>query len=349
MIVCSRRSALVGLAGVASPVLALSMAADARARIRPAADPWPAFRARYMTADGRILDTGAGGVSHSEGQGYGMILAEAAGDRASFDTLWTWTRETLLRDDRGLFSWRYDPSADPHVGDRNNATDGELLLAWGLLRGARRWREPAYAEAARKILAAVAADLVVQSALGSVLLPGLEGFRQGDDLVLNPSYWVWPALQAFAEADAQGPWAAAMAGGERLLQAARFGETGLPTDWVGVSAAGVVAPAQGRPPRYGYDAIRLPLYLAWAGRRAAALALASRWDAGPETTAPPAWIDVSTGERAPYAAAPGMAALARWIEGKPPMAAPAAEPAPDYYADALAALAQLAMREAPRG
>src|SRR6185437_1370259 len=97
-------------------------------------------------------------------------------DRAGFDQLWRWTRTTRARED-GLFSWRFDPAAAQPVSDRNNATDGDLLIAWGLARGAARWRDRDALDGARWILAAAGSRLVVPSALGPVLLPGLDGFQ----------------------------------------------------------------------------------------------------------------------------------------------------------------------------
>src|SRR3546814_3145959 len=59
------------------------------ARARPSdglmLDPtlWQGYKTRFLTPEGRIVDNGNGGVSHSEGQGYGMALAQAAGDGAA--------------------------------------------------------------------------------------------------------------------------------------------------------------------------------------------------------------------------------------------------------------------------
>ena len=53
---------------------------------------WDQFLRRHVHADGRVIDDGAGGVSHSEGQGIGMLLAVHFGDRATFDRLWKWTQ-----------------------------------------------------------------------------------------------------------------------------------------------------------------------------------------------------------------------------------------------------------------
>ena len=60
------------------------------------------------------------------------------------------------------------------VADRNNATDGDLLIAWALMRAARTWQVGAYATAARAILAAIRSHAVVTSDRGPLLLPGVE-------------------------------------------------------------------------------------------------------------------------------------------------------------------------------
>jgi endoglucanase len=41
-----------------------------------------------------------------------------------------WTERTLLRGDVALFAWRYDPRAPNPVADTNNASDGDMLIAW---------------------------------------------------------------------------------------------------------------------------------------------------------------------------------------------------------------------------
>src|SRR5947209_1030171 len=70
---------------------------------------WATYRERFVTEDGRVLDTGNKAVSHTEGQGWAMLFAEAADDQASFEKIWDWTRGKLQRRDNALFSWRWDP------------------------------------------------------------------------------------------------------------------------------------------------------------------------------------------------------------------------------------------------
>ncbi|SUB19146.1 Minor endoglucanase Y precursor [Pantoea agglomerans] len=39
------------------------------------ASGWETFKSRFVTSEGRITDTANNNVSHTEGQGYGMLLA----------------------------------------------------------------------------------------------------------------------------------------------------------------------------------------------------------------------------------------------------------------------------------
>ena len=58
---------------------------------------WESYKSRFMMPDGRIVDTGNGNVSHTEGQGFAMLLAVANDDRPAFDKLWQWTDKTRWR------------------------------------------------------------------------------------------------------------------------------------------------------------------------------------------------------------------------------------------------------------
>lgn len=90
---------------------------------------WESYKSRFMMPDGRIIDTGNGNVSHTEGQGFAMLLAVANNDRPAFDKLWQWTDKTLRNKENGLFYWRYNPVAPNPVADKNDATDGDTLIA----------------------------------------------------------------------------------------------------------------------------------------------------------------------------------------------------------------------------
>lgn len=57
---------------------------------------WGYYRRHFISEDGRVIDFFQNKTSHSEGQGYGMLLAVAHKDRASFDRIYNWTRQNLM-------------------------------------------------------------------------------------------------------------------------------------------------------------------------------------------------------------------------------------------------------------
>ncbi len=226
---------------------------------------WHLYKTRFMQADGRVVDNVNGDITHSESQGYGMLLAVAANDRASFDKIWQWTQDNLfIREDK-LAAWRWDPNSDPHVQDMNNATDGELLIAWALVRARLLWREEKYLNQARTIAIEIRNKLVIETPYGLALLPGAGGFseeEQEDGPIINLSYWVFPAIAELGLIDPQFPDEELIETGITLLREASFGPTGLPANWISVTSEGV-KPAVNFDAHFSYDAIRIPLYLAW--------------------------------------------------------------------------------------
>ena len=56
---------------------------------------WDSYKSRFLMPDGRIVDTGNKSVSHTEGQGFAMMMAVINDDHDSFDKMWNWTRKTL--------------------------------------------------------------------------------------------------------------------------------------------------------------------------------------------------------------------------------------------------------------
>lgn len=308
---------------------------------------WAQAKARLVEADGRVVDRDNGGVSHSEGQGYAMILAEAAGDRAGFEQIWAWTEQHLARRDLRLFVWKFDPGTTPPVAQTNNATDGDILIAWALLRAAERWGVPDYAAASSEIRSAIRLALVRRVAGRTVLLPGVEGFDHDGAVILNPSYLIVPALKAFARAEPAAGWDMVLEDGLALLRDARFGRHALNPDWLRLGADGALAPAPDRPARFGYDAIRIPLYLAWGGETGADQLgpVRAMWqDLAARAVLPPGWVDLWTGGVADYPAPQGAVMIARLVAGGMPAPAPPGE-ADGYYSTMLALLAMVAADE----
>ncbi|GGE23337.1 endoglucanase [Aureimonas endophytica] len=344
------------LAGAAIAVAAGLAALPARAAPPPAPGEdlilgsWALYSSRFVAPEGRVVDGANGGISHSEGQGYGMLIAVAADDRAGFERMLGWTRKELMVRDDGLAAWRWDPAADPHVSDRNNATDGDLLIAWALLRASKRWNEPKWRDEARAIADAVVETNVVASGGGKVLLPGSQGFQAGeqpDGPVVNLSYWIFPALEELGEISPKLRKADLAATGARLVTDARFGQAGLPADWTSL-AGEHPAPAKGFPAEFGYNAVRVPLYLAWS-RQPDSYLVGSFADALSPGAGGPRTVDLATGQTLERLSDPGYGAIVALLDcatGRSPRAeaATAFEPT-QYYPSTLHILALMALAE----
>lgn len=326
----------------------MALAGGSGACAKPPTSGWAAFKAAYIQPDGRTIDPENGGVSHSESQGWTMLLAEANGDRAAFERAWGWSRANLARKNAPLLAWRYDPRANPAVADENDAADGDIFAAWALLRAGKRWKKPEYLAQSKAIRDAIAERLVVEVGGRTVLLPGLEGFRSAEGVTTNPSYFVLPAYRDFARADGAGaPWNALIADGLKLAREGRFGPQRLPPDWLLVRADGSLAPAPDKPPLFGFEAVRAPLYLAWGGERALAAETSRYWDVSLKAQKrPPAWVNLSNGQVADFALSSGGVAIAALALNDPTILALRGTPSdPTYYSSALTLLAETAQRE----
>ncbi len=229
------------------------------------AEVWDSFCRRFITAEGRVVDDVNGSISHSEGQGYALVLAAHHDDRATFDRVWKWTRKNLqIRGEDHLLAWRWEKDAGSggRVTDLNNASDGDVLVAWGLCRAYDRWGDRDHLVDALLLCRSLRERTVRASRYGTVMVPGVHGFDHPDGVVVNLSYWVFPAFRDLAGIDPEGGfWDELARVGKQLLMASAFGEEGLPPDWLKVSDP--LRPADSFEPVFGYNAIRIPLHLAW--------------------------------------------------------------------------------------
>jgi endo-1,4-beta-D-glucanase Y len=312
---------------------------------------WLNYKSRFITEQGRVLDTGNNYVSHSEGQGYGMLLAVAANDRPVFDLLWGWTRANLLVRGDDLFAWRWEPGQRPAVADMNNASDGDLLIAWALTEAADFWGDQALRIAARRIAVDIGRKLVVnKSGHGALLLPALAGFAaedRNDGPVVNLSYYVFPALGRLSLVAPEIDWTGIMQSGLTLLKATQTGSSRLPGDWTALKD-GTPKPAQGFPNAFAYNAIRIPLYLSWAGigerEHYEPFAAWARHRRGQATIVDLAsGRDIETYGETGYAAVPALT-LCVTDEQSVPVELRTSSPSENYYPATLRALALIALQ-----
>ncbi|EPX75656.1 Endoglucanase precursor [Salipiger mucosus DSM 16094] len=226
---------------------------------------WTAWRNANLDVTGRVVDLLQRNASHSEGQGYGMLLAAYAGDARAFAAMENWARINLAIRPDALMAWRWLDDQPDKVPDTNNASDGDLFRAWALLKGFERFGVGEYRDQAAAITRDLAAKCIVShpGTGASLLLPAVHGFRTPDGFVYNPSYAMPLALTELAQAFDEPALADAAANG--LAMADLLAAGGVVPDWVEVTPAGP-QPATGFSYEAGYEAIRVPLFLIWSGQ-----------------------------------------------------------------------------------
>lgn len=228
---------------------------------------WDQYKTAFVKPDGRVVDNVNGGISHSEGQGYGMVLAIAHNDRKTFERMFKFAETQLAVRTDSLYAWRYDARETPAVKDRNNASDGDLLIAWALLEaGKAGWGDFYYAKGL-----AILEDLkpLVREVpgLGLVLLPGSVGFIDDyGNQTLNPAYWVYPALERIFLLTNEPIWLRLAASGRHIKAQFAAQPHGLVPDWVVVSQSANAGYSRAMSSAFGYEAIRVPLYVLWSAK-----------------------------------------------------------------------------------
>lgn len=301
---------------------------------------WQQFKARYITDDGRVIDSANQNISHSEGQGYGMLMAVMSDDHETFTKLWHWAATSLYRGDLGLFKWRYEPENSEHTPDPNNATDGDILIAWALLKAGEKWNDESYLSASDSIQHAILEHTLIKAEHYTMLLPGINGFKTSEEVTINPSYFIFPAWKDFYRYSNDPRWKQLISDSQSLLRNMHFGEYQLPTDWVSLQVGGKIIPSDKWPAHFSFDAIRIPLYLAWAHDELALQPFVQYWQQF-DRYKTPAWVSVDGQERAEYNLTPGMMAV-RDLTMKTPIEDVDLSKDTDYYSSALHLLAAFA-------
>lgn len=222
---------------------------------------WEQYKKHFVSKDGRVIDYYQNRASHSEGQGYGMLLALMHDDKVLFDKIWIWTKNNINVRKDGLLAWLWGKRSDEKWGviDYNNATDGDILVAFALIEAEKKWGEQQYKSDALLIIQNIREELAVNWQGRTLLLPAYYGFKKEDAIVINPSYIILPAFRAFAEVDEKPFWNKIYKDSYSILTEALFSTLDLPPDWIILKKSGISVYSE-RSENYGYEAIRVALY-----------------------------------------------------------------------------------------
>ena len=233
-----------------------------------------AFLTHYGTADGRVIRHDQGGDIVSEGEAYGMLIAELGGDSSAARSMWSWSKQHLQRPD-GLLS--YHASGDGSVLDQQSASDADILAAFALLRYGGPNSDTLHADG-KRLAAAVLAHETSKLPDGTPVVAA-GPWAVGSVTTVDPSYWMPGVYDKLATLTGDQQWSRASAGAIRLLQQVTNNGRQLPPDWAqlqGATITAIATPGGSSPVQYGLDAQRVPVWLA-TSCTTSAVKLAAAW------------------------------------------------------------------------
>lgn len=234
------------------------------------------FLRTYVASDGRVVRKDQGGGTVSEGQGYGLLLAFAAGDRPEFARIWHWTSANLQAGN-GLFGYHW---AGGRVVDPQPAADADSQIAWALALAGQHWHLAADTASAKRIAIAVAGTEIGYDDAGApTLAAGSWAVPSNGPVTVEPGYWSYPADVALGRLTGDHRWQQlAAADASHVTALTSDGQT-LPADWATIGGGhqtpvAIGAPGGGPAPQTGQDGLRA---LVWADCASATRPLDAKW------------------------------------------------------------------------
>lgn len=226
---------------------------------------WTQYKTAFIQGDGRVVDKYQNGISHSEGQSYGMLISVFYNDKEGFDRIWQWTKNNLQVRHDNLFAWNWGKRANDKWGviDYNNATDGDIMISYALLKASVKWHNSGYKAEALKVIEGIRKNLSLDLNDKTFLLSGYYGFNKPDVFRINPSYLIFSAFKAFSEVEDKSFWEKIYKDSHYLIERAYLGKLKLPPDWIILNKKGDISLDGENGSLFGYEAIRTILYLSW--------------------------------------------------------------------------------------
>jgi len=220
---------------------------------------WSEYKKLYISKDGRVVDRANSDITHSESIGYALYLALQNGDFETFSSIYLWYKNNLKKNQYGLVSWKWgkDKQNNWHILDTNNATDGDLWIAYDNLLMYEISKGEIYKSEALKLMENIKKQLLVKEAGSVYLLPGKVGFESKNSIEINLSYYLFFIFDKFGEYDDDTIWKQLKNDGITLLQKARFSSLKLNPDWISVDKNSQRVYVS-KNNTFGYDALRIP-------------------------------------------------------------------------------------------
>jgi endoglucanase len=234
------------------------------------------FLETYARPDGRVVRLDQGKDTVSEGQAYGMLLAEVSGNAGKFKQIWRWTQQHLQLSN---YLFAFHANAAGRVISTEPASDADLLIAWALLRYSGS-DAAAFHRDGNQVADAILAHEVITGQDGMPVLTA-GPWATGQTVTIDPSYWSLSAFSGLAKLTGNPMWLRLESGAVTLVRDITHNGKRLPPDWAQLQPGDAPQPEpspNGNAPvaQYGLDAQRTVVWFA-ASCNPQAMALAARW------------------------------------------------------------------------
>jgi len=220
---------------------------------------WVEYKARYIEADGRVIDRMNSDITHSEGVGYAMYFALKNNDIECFKKIHNWYKNNLAINKYNLIGWKWgrDKADRWHMLDTNNATDGDLWIAYDNLLAFEITKDLRYKEEGVKLIKSIKQNLLLKNNNHLYLLPGKVGFEDDESFEVNLSYYLFFVFDKFMQYDNTKIWQKLKQDGIALLYDSRFSTLKLNANWIKIDKkSGKISLS--RDNSFGFDALRIP-------------------------------------------------------------------------------------------
>ena len=242
---------------------------------------WLNYKTEYLEpSTSRTLDKQRNNITTSEGESYTMLRAVWLGDKTTFDSSWTWTKDNLQhKTGDKLFAWLFGQQSGSTYGiltaqgGNTTASDADTDIALSLVFAYSRWQDPQYLGDARSVITDIwNNDVVVVNGTPYMSADNLEKSSTNPNVAINVSYFNPAAYRIFAQVDPAHPWQQLVDSSYALLGRTisspldKSKSAGLPPDWIEMNrtsgALGAPTGSTTNTTNFGFDALRVPWRIA---------------------------------------------------------------------------------------
>ncbi|HIC10623.1 MAG TPA: hypothetical protein EYO61_04610 [Campylobacterales bacterium] len=226
---------------------------------------WKMFKKNFISSQGRVIDRFNSNITHTESIGYGLFFSVSYGDRKTFDLIRKWLHNNIEVNKMGLYGWKWGKRDDGSWGmlDMNNATDGDMWIAYSLLLAYEKWNDVKYLGEAQKLISAIKKHTIIKVNGKYLLLPAQFGFVKKDHIKLNPSYTIPFIFEKFSIYDKDKLWKAFLLDSIDMFQNSAVGNLRIHPDWIKLDLKSNQYTYYENESIFGFDSIRVPLFLGY--------------------------------------------------------------------------------------